>query len=174
VWNALLHAHSRADDIDGALATMKRLVASGLTPDDYSFHPLLELYAARGDVDSVMDLLEQYDDLSGMPRTTALYGSLMTAHSNTNDVESARKILQELISKVKAGEVKGTLTKCFNILLASLALRREIDETMRVYQWMRDEQIEVDNMTYAALMQSLTAYRQADAAWKILNTAMVL
>jgi len=172
VWNALLHAHSRADDIDGALATMKKLVAYGQTPDDYSFHPLLELYAARGDIDSVMDLLEQYDELSGRPRTTALYGSLMTAHSNTNDVESARKVLEELIPKVKAGEVKGTLTKCFNILLSRLALRREIDETMRVYQWMKDEEIEVDSMTYAALMQSLVAYRQPDAAWKLLNTAI--
>lgn len=172
VWNALLHAHSRADDIDGALATMKRLVALGYTPDDYSFHPLLELYAARGDIDSVMDLLEQYDELSGMPRTTALHGSLMTAHINTNDVESARKVLQGLIPKVKAGEVTGTLTKCFNILLTGLALHREIDETMRVYQWMKAEEIEVDTMTYAALMQSLTAYRQTDAAWKILNTAM--
>ncbi|GAB7332470.1 hypothetical protein MBLNU13_g04267t1 [Cladosporium sp. NU13] len=172
VWNALLHAHSRADDIDGALATMKKLVAYGQTPDDYSFHPLLELYAARGDVDSVMDLLEQYDELSGKPRTTALYGSLMTAHSNTNDVESARNVLEELIPKVKAGEVKGTLTKCFNILLARLALRREIDETMRVYQRMKDDEIGVDNMTYAALMQSLVAYRQPDAAWKLLNTAI--
>jgi pentatricopeptide repeat-containing protein PET309 len=172
VWNALLHAHSRADDIDGALATMKRLVACGQTPDDYSYHPLTELYAGRGDIDSVMDLLEQYDELSGAPRTTALYGSLMTAHSNTNDVESARKVLEELIPKVRAGEVTGTLTKCFNILLVKLALRREIDETMRVYQWMKDEQVEVDSMTFAALMQSLVAYRQPDAAWKMLNTAM--
>ena len=172
VWNVLLHAQSRADDIDGALATMKKLVASGYTPDDYSFHPLLELYAARGDIDSVMDLLEQYDELSSLPRTTALYGSLMTAHSNTNDVESARNVLQGLLPKVRAGEVKGTLTKCFNILLTGLALRREIDETMRVYQWMKDEQVEVDDMTYAALMQALTAYRQADSAWKLLNKAM--
>ena len=172
VWNALLHAHSRADDIDGALATMKKLVANGRTPDDYSFHPLLELYAARGDTDSVMDLLGQYDELSGKPRHTALYGSLMTAHSNTNDMESAHKVLEALIPKVKAGEVKGTLTKCFNILLTGLALRREVDETMRVYQWMKDEEVEVDSMTYAALMQSLVACRQTDAAWKILNTAL--
>jgi len=172
VWNVLLHAYSRADDLDGGLATMKKLVASGYTPDQYSFHPLLELYAARGDIDSVTDLLEQYDELSGKPRTTALYGSLMTAHSHTDDVESARKVLQQLVPKVQAGEVKGTLTKCFNILLAALASRREIDETMRVYSWMRDEQIKADNMTYAALMQALTAYRQSDAAWKILESGM--
>jgi pentatricopeptide repeat-containing protein PET309 len=172
VWNVLLHAHSRADDIDGGLATMKKLVASGHKPDQYSFHPLLDLYAARGDIDSVTDLLEQYDQLSGEPRTTALYGSLMVAYSNTNDLESARKVLQELVPKVQAGEVKGTLTKCFNILLAGLALKREIDETMRVYNWMKDEQIKVDSMTYAALMQALIVYRQADAAWKILDSAM--
>lgn len=172
VWNVLLHAHSRADNIDGGLEVMKKLVASGYTPDDYSFHPLTELYASRGDVDSVMDLLEQFDEMSGMPRPTVLYGSLMTAYLNANDLASARKVLLELVPKVQAGEVSGTLTKCFNILLAGLALRREIDETMRVYRWMKDEKIEVNSMTYAALMQSLAAYRQADAAWKILDSAM--
>lgn len=171
-WNVLLHAHSRADDIDGGLEVMKKLIASGHTPDKFSFHPVTELYASRGDVDSVLDLLEQYDNLTDSPRSTELYGSLMTAHINANDVESAYKVLEQLLPKVQAGEVKGYLTKCFNILLTGLALRREVDETMRVYQWMKDEQIEANNSTYAALMQALAAYRQTDAAWKILEESM--
>jgi pentatricopeptide repeat-containing protein PET309 len=172
VWNMLLHTHSRAGDLDGGLDVMRRLLAAGYKPNHYSFHPLTELYASRGDVDSVLDLLEQYDDLSGLPRSTELYGSLMTAHIKAHDVKSARKTLEELIPKVRAGEVEGDLTKCFNILLTGLALHREVDKTMRAYRWMKDEKIRVDSMTYAALMQALAAYSQADAAWKILDSTM--
>ena len=171
-WNVLLHAHSRADDLDGALEVMEKLADAGIKPDVYSIHPVLELYASRGDVASVENLLEQCHDLIGPTRRTELYGSLMTAHVNANDVDSAQKVLRDLVSKVQAGEVQGTLTKCFNILLAAFSLQREVESTMEVYRWMKAENVGVNNLTYAAIMQGLVAYRQADAAWKILDSVM--
>jgi pentatricopeptide repeat-containing protein PET309 len=171
-WNVLLHAHSRADDLDGALEVLDKLADAGIKPDIYSIHPVLELYAARGDVASVENLLEQCDDLIGPTRRTELYGSLMTAHINANDVDSAQKVLTDLVPKVKAGEVQGTLTKCFNILLGALSLQRDTESTMEVYHWMKAEQVGVNNFTYAAIMQGLVAYRRPDAAWNILNSVM--
>jgi pentatricopeptide repeat-containing protein PET309 len=171
-WNVLLHAHSRADDLDGALDVMDKLADAGIKPDVYSIHPVLEMYAARGDVSSVENLLGQCDELIGPTRRTELYGSLMTAHINANDVDSAQKVLSELVPKVWAGEVEGTLTKCFNILLTALSLQREVESTMEVYRWMKAENVGVNNLTYAAIMQGLAMYRQADAAWKILNSTM--
>ncbi|TLD08057.1 hypothetical protein E2P81_ATG10314 [Venturia nashicola] len=172
IWNVLLHAYARADDLDGGLKVMKDLVAAGYKPDVYSFNPLLELYAKRGDVESIDDLLVQYDQLSGLARTTDLYASLMVAHNTAHDVDLARKVLEDLIPKVRSGEVTGTLTRCFNTLLTGLALHREADETMQVYRWMRDEEVTVDNRTYAAVMQALTAHRQTDDAWDVLKSAM--
>lgn len=172
VWNVLLHAHSRADDLDGALEVLSTTIASGHKPNVYTMHPVLELYAAKGDVDGVEDLLEQFDQLGDGTRGTEMYGSIMTAHVNGNDVVAAHKVLEALIPKVQAGEVRGTLTKCFNILLTALALRRKVDETMQVFRWMKAEQVKANNFTYAALMQALTAHRQADAAWNILETVM--
>jgi pentatricopeptide repeat-containing protein PET309 len=171
-WNVLLHAHSRADDLDGALEVMDKLADAGIKPDVYSIHPVLEMYAARGDVSSVENLLGQCDELIGPTRRTELYGSLMTAHINANDVDSAQKVLGELVPKVWAGEVEGTLTKCFNILLTALSLQREVESTMEVYRWMKAENVGVNSLTYAAIMQGLATYRQADAAWKILNSTM--
>lgn len=172
IWNALLHAHSRATDLQGALATMERLLASGLKPNAHTFHPLTELYSVRGDVESVQDLLDQHDQLSTSPRSTHLYGSLMTAYANSDDLTAARNVLQEALAKVEANEVEGSLTTCFNILLTSLALARDSTATMRAYRWMKKVGVEADSFTYAALMQSLIAYRQTDAAWKILKSAM--
>jgi pentatricopeptide repeat-containing protein PET309 len=171
-WNVLLHAHSRADDLDGALQVLEKLADAGIKPNVYSIHPVLEMYAARGDVSSVGNLLEQCDELIGPTRRTELYGSLMTAHINANDVDSAQKVLNDLVLKVRAGEVEGTLTKCFNILLTALSLQREVESTMEVYRWMKAENVEVNSLTYAAIMQGLVAYRQTDVAWKILNSSM--
>lgn len=171
-WNVLLHAHARADDLDGGLEVMKDLVAAGHKPDVYSFNPLLELYAKRGDVESIDDLLVQYDQLSGVVRTTDLYASLMVAHNTAHDIDLARKVLEDLIPKVRSGEVTGSLTRCFNTLLTGLALHREADETMQVYRWMQDEEVAVDNRTYAAVMQALTAHRQTDDAWNIIKSVM--
>ena len=171
-WNVLLHAHSRADDLDGALEVLDKLADAGIKPDVYSIHPVLEMYAARGDVASVENLLEQCDDLIDPTRRTELYGSLMTAHINAHDVDSAQKVLSDLVLKVRAGEVQGTLTKCFNILLTALSLQREVESTMEVYRWMQAEKVGLNNLTYAAIMQGLAAYRQTDAAWKILNSVM--
>jgi pentatricopeptide repeat-containing protein PET309 len=171
-WNVLLHAHSRADDLDGALEVLDKLADAGTKPDVYSIHPVLELYATRGDVASVENLLGQCDDLIGPTRRTEPYGSLMTAHINANDVDSAQKVLNDLVPKVRAGEVQGTLTKCFNILLTALSLQRDVESTMEVYRWMKAEKVGVNNLTYAAIMQGLAAYGQADAAWKILKSTM--
>ncbi|KAL1585444.1 hypothetical protein WHR41_05671 [Cladosporium halotolerans] len=171
-WNILIHAHSRADDIDAALETFKRLMSAGKQPDRFSFHPILELYAARGDVGSVETLLEQYDQLCNAPRSAELYASLMTANINAGNVDVAWDILQEAEKQAKNGELEGPLTICFNILLTSLALRREPDHAMRVYQWMRREQVPIDATTYAALMQTLVLLRKTNAAWKILKTVM--
>jgi pentatricopeptide repeat-containing protein PET309 len=171
-WNVLLHAHSRADDLEGALQVLDQLANAGQKPDVYSIHPVLELYASRGDVSSVEILLEQCNELIGPSPRTELFGSLMTAHINANDVDAAQNVLRDLIPKVRAEEVQGTLTKCFNILITAFALQREVERTMEVYRWMKSEKVEVNSLTYAAIMQGLAAHRQTDAAWKILNSVM--
>lgn len=171
-WNTLLHAHSRADDIEGALETLKLLLETGLKPTIHSIHPITELYAARGDVEGVESLIEQYHELCAAPQRTELYGSLMTAYLNSNRYNMAERALRDLIEKVKAEEVEGTLTYCFNMLLTDLALRRKLGHIMKVYRWMRDENVELDANTYAALMQSLVSQDKPDVAWRMLDKIM--
>lgn len=170
-WNALLHAHSRAGDVEGALASMQRLIDSGQKPDFYSFHPLCEVYAARGDVDSVEDLIEQYEEMTGCTRNTDLYRSVMTAHSKAQDIASVRSTLGEVIAKVNANEIEGSLTGCFNVLLTSLALTRRRVEFERTYRWMR-ARYPPDVFTYAARMQNLVGRRKTSAALQFINGAM--
>lgn len=171
-WNTLLHAHSRADDIEGALKTLDLLLETGLKPTIRSIHPITELYAERGDVEGVQSLMEQYDELCATPRRTELYGSLMTAYLNSSRYTIAEHVLRDLIEKVKAKEVEGTLTYCFNMLLVDLALRRKLTHITKVYQWMTEENVQPDANTYAALIQSLVSQNKPDVAWRLLDKVM--
>lgn len=171
-WNVLLHAHARGDDLEGALDTLQALVDTGMKPDEYSFHPVMELLAKRGDVEGVKDLLVQYDSLALKKREAAFFGSLLNAHVSCGEIEEAEATLKTAIDKVKSGEVRGSLTGSFNIVLTAHALRRDVDATMRTYRWMQAEGIRVDGNTFAALIVGLTVYRQTPAAYKILRKVM--
>ena len=172
-WNILLHAHSRADDLEGSLTNFKNLSESTkLVPDEYSFHPILAMLAKRGDVEGTEDLLKQYDQLSREKRTTALVGSLITAHVKNDDVRQAEEVMRQTIPQVRGSAVIGSLTGCFNILLTAHALRRDVDATMRTYRWMTQERINKDANTFATLIQALTQYRQMESAYKILKYVM--
>jgi len=171
-WNVLLHAHSRADDLEGALDTLQALIDRGLRPDEYSFHPVMEMAAKRGDVEGVKDLMSQYDDLAQKKREAAFTGSLLTALVNSGEVNEAEAVLKNAIDEVKTGKIRGSLTGSFNIVLTAHALRRNVDATMRTYRWMKAAEIRMDADTFAALIQALTVYRQSHAAYKILRTVM--
>ncbi|KAK5138601.1 hypothetical protein LTR08_000189 [Meristemomyces frigidus] len=171
-WNVLLHAYSRDDDLEGGLETLQAVVDKGLKPDRYTFHPLMEMFAKRGDVDGVKDLLIQYDTIAQKGRRTESFGSLLTALVNSGEMDEAEATLKTTIDQVKKNEVGGSLTGCFNIVLTGYALRRDVDATTRIYRWMKAEGVHLDADTFAALIQALTAYRQTQAAWKILRVVM--
>ncbi|KAK3671609.1 hypothetical protein LTR78_008532, partial [Recurvomyces mirabilis] len=171
-WNVLVHAHARVDDLEGGLETLQNLISSGCRPDHYSFHPVLQMLAQRGDVEGVQDLLVQYDGITEEKREAHFVGSLLLAHTNSGDVEEGERVLQESIKAAKTGSIRGSLTGSFNALLTAYALRRDVDATMRIYHWMRDEGIRKDANTYAALIQALALHRQTPAATKILKSVM--
>ncbi|KAK1071330.1 hypothetical protein LTR74_003460 [Friedmanniomyces endolithicus] len=171
-WNALIHAHSRVNDIEGGVRRLQSLIDKGFEPTVFSFHPVTEILAKRGDVESVKKLLAQYDTFATEQPHTALTGSLLTAHVNSKGIEEAEMVLRDLIKKVKMGKVRGALTGGFNILLTGHALRRDLDATMRTYRWMYSEGTRMDANTYAALIQALTVHRQTNSAYKILRVVM--
>ncbi|KAK5729026.1 hypothetical protein LTR15_002167 [Elasticomyces elasticus] len=171
-WNVLIHAYSRVDDLEGGLDCLHALVDKGLKPDEFSFHPVMEMLAKRGDVEGVSDLIAQYDALAQKKREVAFTGSLLTALVNSDGIDEAEEVLKDAIKEVKTGQVRGSLTGSFNIVLTGHALRRDIDATMRTYRWMKTEGIRMNGNTYAALISALTTHRQTDAAYKILTTVM--
>ncbi|KAI7568189.1 hypothetical protein KC317_g4419, partial [Hortaea werneckii] len=171
-WNVLIHAYSRDDDLQGGLDVLSDMMEQGFKPDEYSFQPIMEMLARRGDVEGVRDLLHQYDTLVQKRREAAFYGSLIQALVNSGDIEEAEAVLKEALVEVRSARVRGSLTGSFNIIITAYALRRDVDATMQTYRWMKSENIRLDSETFGALIQALASYRQTHAAFKILRVVM--
>ena len=172
-WNVLLHAHARADDLEGAFTNFQNLIDyAKLKPDNYSFNTLLAMLAKRGDVEGAEDLIQQFDQIVQSKRDVMMMLHLIDAHVNNDDLQGADAILRQTIVKWRKGEILGSITRCFNVILYAHAARRDIDSTMRTYHWMKQEDVNLNADSFGALIQVLTHYRQTDAAHKILTTSM--
>ena len=172
-WNVLLHAHSRADDLEGALTNFQNLIDHAkLKPDSYSFNTLLPMLARRGDVPGVEDLIHQYDQLVGDKKDATMIAHLMEAHINNDDLKVAESILRETTPKLHDGRILGSSTRCFNVMLSAHANRRDINATMQTYNRMKKEGTILNGDSFGALIQVLTHYRQTAAALEILTTVM--
>ncbi|OCK82372.1 hypothetical protein K432DRAFT_349174 [Lepidopterella palustris CBS 459.81] len=173
-WNILLYAYVRADDLDGTLKCFDDLLKSGCKPDKYSFGPVLDLCAKRGDVEAVQKLFSDAE-LRGVPDirdNVMARNALVLAHANSGDLDEAEAAAESMLRDYLVGNLQGSLTHTWNILITKYALQGDMISTMRAYKRMQDSGIPIDTWTYGALMQVLISRRQTNAAYKILRVTM--
>jgi pentatricopeptide repeat-containing protein PET309 len=171
-WNIALHAYDQADDLLGAAAFFERMRRAGIDPDCYTYGTLLNLYAKRGDVDGVIDLLD-FAKSNGLTKpTTHMLNSMIVALTNNLDHKGALRALEQTVQTVQADEAEGSLTLCFNTMLVANASRRDLSATMAVYRHMKKVNVPLDVRSYSALMLVLCSLRQSPSAHKILKTVM--
>lgn len=171
-FNVLLYAQCRTNDVRGAIVTMSNIAAAGLKPNVHSFGPILDALAREGDIRGIQNMLEQYDSLTASPRVTDFVRSQLTALVKNDKLTEAWELLGDSVERLRRGELLGSLTGCFNIMITSYATRRDVDSMMRVYSWMRQEGIRRDGDTYSGLMKALTRYRQTNAARQVMAYVM--
>lgn len=171
-WNVLLHAYQKSNDLEGASSALDKLLATTLKPDAFTFTPLLEMYAKRGDVEAVDAVLALAKECGVDKLPMHMLNSRVLCHVNNEDIEGAESALEDAVKAVQSGQTKGPLTMCFNTVLTVHALRRDLDAAMRTYQRMSREEVALDANTYAALIQALCMFRQTPAAHKILRKVM--
>jgi pentatricopeptide repeat-containing protein PET309 len=171
-WNIVLHAYARVDDLDGARDTFRKLLKSGLQPDDYSFTALLTLYAKRGDTDGVIDFLDFANSSSMTKPTTYMLNCMIVALTRNSDMDGAMKALDQTVQAVQENRAEGSLTLCYNSVLTACAWQRDLKATMGIYRRMQKENVPLDERSYGALMLVLCLFRQSPSAHKILKTVM--
>ncbi|KAF2742106.1 hypothetical protein M011DRAFT_453771 [Sporormia fimetaria CBS 119925] len=172
-WNVLLLAYTRADDLDGALACFNRMLAAGAMPDVYTFGPLLDLCAARGDIEAYETLYAKAEQIKIPIRTDVrARAGFVQALLNFDDPEGAEATAQAMLRQYRDGMLEGSLTHTWNLLIQYYALRGDVDSSRRLYREMLDNGIPLDTWTYSSLMRALVEVKQTNAAFKILRVTM--
>lgn len=170
-WRALLLAHGRADDLDGAFTNFQSLTEKHV-PDESCFAPMFWMLAKRGDVEGLEDFMDQFDEIVQAKRSTHMISHLMTAYINQERLQEVEDILNDAIQEVRQGELTGQLTACFNTLLKADARRNDLDAAMNTYRWMRREKVRLDANSFAAIMMVLANSRRHVDAQRILRVDM--
>jgi pentatricopeptide repeat-containing protein PET309 len=172
-WNQLLLAYTRADDLDGALACFNRLLGSGMIPDRYTMGPMLDLCAARGDVEAFEALFSKAEQLNIPVRVDAwARAGYVQACLNANDPEGAEAIAEGMLKSKAAGLLQGALTHSWNMLIQYYALRGDLASGQRLYRQMIQNGVPFDSWTFSSLMRGLIEVNQTNAAYKLLRVTM--
>jgi pentatricopeptide repeat-containing protein PET309 len=169
-WNILISAYGKAHDIDGAFECFEQLLESPdpyLKPDHYTFGTMMGICTTRGDLDRAIQLYTLANELN-IDKSAAMLDTLVLAYTQGEDFEKAEKICEDGIDM----ELIGSRTRMWNHLLVAYSLRRDLNNVNRLLQKMSQANVDYDQYTYAALMQSLAIVKQPDKAWAILRTVM--
>lgn len=171
-WNIVLHAYAEANDLSGAMEAFRRMSDAKVQPEAYTYGPLLNLYAKLGDVEQVIELLEDAKAKGVKKPTAHMLNSLIVALTQNDSLSGAQQALERAITAAQKDEVDGSLTVCFNTMLVAYTIRKDFRATMATYRRMADLKVPLDQHSYGALMQLFCSFRQPHAAHKILNKVM--
>jgi len=166
-WNILLHAYGRIDDLDGALATMSRILQFGIEPDHYTLGTTMSVCAARGDVELINELIDVAHS-HDIPITTVMTDTCVLALINNDDLKGARTLVLAEHSKRE----NPPTTRMWNQILTAYAVRGDLKQVTSVSKEMQDLNVSFDSMTYAALLRAFTVKRRSDTARRILRKVM--
>ncbi|KAL2037989.1 hypothetical protein N7G274_009208 [Stereocaulon virgatum] len=166
-WNSVISTFARVGDIDGAWAWFEKMRVAGLRPGCHVFFSMMSMYARKGDRDAVDDLF-QMSQAEGVEPNALMIDAIVQANINDERLDEAEQLV------LRAGQMKleGSRTFMWNILLNAYALRRDSDKVNALHRRMKDEGVEADNMTFAALMTALSIAKMPDAAKKIMVKVM--
>lgn len=166
-WNSMIATFARVGDVDGAETYFRQLRDAGIRPDSTTYSLLMSMYAKRGDRDAVEDLYEETKE-EGIARTIKMVDTMVLANISDGALEEAEKLVEQALEM----ELDGARTFMWNLLLNAYALRRDVEKVSKLHKRMQEAEIPSDEMTYAALMTSLTVAKYPGAARKILDTVM--
>lgn len=165
-WYAMISAHSRVGDLEGAGTWFDKQIAAGEQPNITSYFALMSLYAKRGDLDSTLTLLHQAE-AAGLAPHIPMIDCIVLAHIKNDLLDDA----YNLIEQTTKSDIKGSRIRMWNYLLNSYAMRRDVEKILILYTRLRGLNVAPDAITYGALMQSLTRVHP-DAAYKILRVVL--
>lgn len=164
VWNTLLAAYARCQDLPGAIQVFRRMRAAGVAPDEFSFGTMMSICSRLGDAESVLYVASEAET-HGVQLTLPMMDCLVRAYCANDDLTKAEEVAEAAV-KMQLDQYP---IRPWNSILTYLAHRADTRNILRIQQRLKELHIMPDGMTYAALMLSLTKIGRTKDARNILR-----
>ncbi|OQE38934.1 hypothetical protein PENCOP_c007G02052 [Penicillium coprophilum] len=158
-WNILLLAYATAGDLSGALSAFSEMRENRVPPDSYTFGTLMGIFAKRGDVEAIRQLLKEAQ-MSQVRITRPMLDAAVQAYCKNGKLSYA----EELVESSWDIAVGGSPLRMWNFLLMRYAFRVSKFSFRRVLDRMGQLGLKPDDMTYAAVMLAYVYAMQVDLA----------
>ncbi|CAI7646272.1 unnamed protein product [Penicillium crustosum] len=163
-WNILLLAHTTARDLPGAISAFSEMRGNHVPPDSFTFGTLMGIFAQRGDIEAIRQLLKEAQK-SRVRITRPMLDTAVQAYCKNGQLGHA----EELVASSWNLAVGGSPLRMWNFLLMRYAFRVSKFSFRRVLDRMDRLGLKPDAMTYAAIMLAYVYANQVDRAQKTLK-----
>jgi pentatricopeptide repeat-containing protein PET309 len=158
-WNILLLAYTTAKDLSGAVSTFSEMRENYVPPNSYTFGTLMGIFAERGDVDAIRQLLKEAQK-SRVQISRPMLDTAVTVYCKNGQLGHA----EALVASSWNLAVGGSPLRMWNFLLMRYAFRVSKFSFRRVLDRMGRLGLKPDQMTYAAIMAAYVYAKQVDRA----------
>lgn len=169
-WNIVIATCSRVGNIEAASKWFNDMLETGIRPDSWTYISLMSMFARRGDLDAVKQLLRESVE-QDVPTDIRMIDCLVLAHCHNEQLEDAEELVEQALDTVEDVPNRAR-TRMWNTLLTAYAFRYNPKKVIALHKRMRESGIPSDGATYSALMLSLLVNGRVIAAKHILMRIM--
>lgn len=163
-FNHMITTYARVGDVNGATHWFDQLIKANEQPNGFSYIPLMQMYAKRGDLEAVQGLFWQ-SEAGGVKPSVGMLDSVVLALLKTDQLDKATKLVDDATQM----NLERSTTQLWNHLLNAHALRGDLVGVAETHKRMRGAAVPTDDSTYSALLHSLVIKKEPYAADKILR-----
>jgi pentatricopeptide repeat protein len=167
IWNSVIQAYARSNDITGSLKWYNLMQLEGPKPTFQTHLAVIRTYASRGELLQAQEHLNNIRS-KGYQLHFKFIEALIYAHIQNEDVEGAEQLLLDTTKM----DMKGSRTSSWNLVINAYAVQRSLPNINIIHQLMIQHQIPEDSMTYAAIMNGFCRAGDPHLALKIIKEVM--
>uniref|UniRef100_A0A7N0ZVL6 Chlororespiratory reduction 4 n=1 Tax=Kalanchoe fedtschenkoi TaxID=63787 RepID=A0A7N0ZVL6_KALFE len=155
-WNSLISCHTQCGKFEEALQLFVQMITDGLSPDGFTFVSVLSACAHLGDLQLGKWIHYLLGD--GVQFGVEVRTALMDMYGKCGDVGRAFTIF------IKIGNKD---IFCWNIMIKSLAIHSRVEDSIELFQSMRDDGLMPNSFTFASVLFACSHGGYVDTGRKI-------
>ncbi|KAK9141608.1 hypothetical protein Syun_011008 [Stephania yunnanensis] len=145
-WTAMTDGYLRASRFKEALDVFREMQGSNIRPDGYTMVSILRACAHLGALE-VGEWIRCYIDKNKIRRDVVLGNALIDMYSKCGNVESARKIFEQMVQKDKFS---------WTAMIVGLAVNGHGEEALDLFTDMLEASIAPDDVTFIGVLSACT------------------